>query len=307
VPEHTVLLLTNPSAHGRYVAQKLHETLGLAGIVVEDPRLRVPRLRRGAPRTLFVDRLHSYLSVTRTWLRGERLRARVQFIGERLILEAKREFLRDTGSTPGPWPKHLPIHSTQNINRKETLAWCQERSPDLLLVCGTSILKEPLIHIPRIGALNAHTSILPEYRGMFPEFWQVLHADLESAGVTVHFIDAGVDSGDVTLQRRVEASFPICPWRLRNRNVVLTGKLLAQAATEVLAGVAVRRPQAQSSARTYRARDITLEKQVELLRVLGFRLPDAARDATASPSFARKGSALGSHAAEDRGAPGRPT
>src|SRR5208337_379361 len=112
VPEHTVLLLTNPSAHARFVAQKLHETLGLAGIVVEDPRLGVQRIRGGATRTFFADRLYSYLSVTKTWLRGERLRSRVQLIGERLILEAKREFLRETGPTSGAWPKPLSIHST---------------------------------------------------------------------------------------------------------------------------------------------------------------------------------------------------
>jgi len=306
VREHTVLLLTNPSAHARYVAQKLHETLGLAGIVVEDPRLGVQRIRGGATRTFFVDRLYSYLSVTKTWLRGERLRSRVQLIGERLILEARREFLRDTGLAPGPWPKSLPIHSTPSVNREETLAWCRARSPDLLLVCGTSILKAPLIRLPRLGALNAHTSILPEYRGMFPEFWQVLHSDLESAGVTVHFIDVGVDSGDLVLQRRVEASFPICPWRLRNRNVRLTGTLLGQAAAEVLAGVADRRSQPPGSGRTYRARDITLEKQLELLRILGFRLPDHHHYRTASEGGAEKSSAHWPHAGQDRGASGGP-
>jgi len=203
--EHKVLLLTNPSANARYVARKVHETLGLAGIVVQDPRLGVQRMRGDATRTLFVDRLYSYLSV-KDLASGERLRSRVQLIGERLILEAKREFLCDTAFTPGPWPKYFPVHSTPNINRKETLAWCRERSPDLLLVCGTSILREPLIGLPRLGALNAHTN-------------------LESAGVTVHFIDVGVDSGDLVLQRRVEASLPICPGRLCNRNVMLTGKL----------------------------------------------------------------------------------
>jgi len=140
---------------------------------------------------------------------------------------------------------------------------------------------------------------------MFPEFWQVLHADLASAGVTVHFIDVGVDSGDLVLQGRVEASFPICPWRLRNRNVRLTGALLGQAAAEVLAGVAARRPQPPGSGRTYRARDITLEKQVELLRILGFRLPDH-HYRTASERVAEKSSAPWSHAGQDRGASGGP-
>jgi len=307
VRESRVLLLTNPSAHARYVAETLHKTVGLAGIVVEDPRFGVQRMRGHSTRALFVDRLYGYLSVSRTWLRGERLRARVQLIGEQLIREAKREFLRDTGFTPGPWPKSLPVHSTPGINRDETLAWCRERSPDLLLVCGTSILKPPLIALPRLGALNAHTSLLPAYRGMFPEFWQVLQAHLASAGVTVHFIDAGVDSGDLILQRKVEACPPLSPWRLRNRNVVLTAQLLGEAAAQVLAGSALRRPQPQSAQRPYRARDITLEKQVELLRVLGFRLPGLARHARAPEQIRERNSAPWSHAGQDRGASGRPS
>lgn len=88
---------------------------------------------------------------------------------------------------------------------------------------------------------------------------------------------------------------------------MLTAELLDQAATEVLAGVAVRTVQARGSGQTYCARDITLEKQVELLRVPGFRLPDAARFATSSRSLAQKNSAPWPHASQDRGASGGPT
>ncbi len=62
---------------------------------------------------------------------------------------------------------------------------------------------------------NLHFSLLPRYRGMYTAVWPVLHGDAE-AGVTLHAIDAGIDTGDIVAQR----AFPLTP-ALTARDVYL--------------------------------------------------------------------------------------
>jgi len=74
--------------------------------------------------------------------------------------------------------------------------------PDLLVVVGyLAILKRPVRDLPPLGAINIHAGLLPRYRGRAPLSWAILNGETE-AGLTVHYIDRGVDSGPVIAQRR---------------------------------------------------------------------------------------------------------
>ena len=126
-----------------------------------------------------------------------------------------------------------------------------------------------MIRVPTHGVLNAHSLILPHYRGVFSEFWQTLEGRLDTAGVTFHFVDEGVDTGDVVLQVRTECEPGIDPYRVRGRNVAATVSAYPQAARSVLRGDGERRRQEASDAPTFRSRDRTLDKRLELLRALG--------------------------------------
>ncbi len=68
----------------------------------------------------------------------------------------------------------------------------------------SQILKSEIIQLTRFGVLNIHPGWLPSYRGAMSYFW-VLHNGSDRGGVTVHWIDEGIDSGEI-LERR---SFPI--------------------------------------------------------------------------------------------------
>src|SRR6185369_8107305 len=72
-------------------------------------------------------------------------------------------------------------------------------APDLLLsVQYDRILKPPLLAVSRHGAFNLHFGPLPRLRGCFPTKWAILGD--EPAGVTLHAIEPGIDSGDVVAQ-----------------------------------------------------------------------------------------------------------
>lgn len=64
------------------------------------------------------------------------------------------------------------------------------------------ILKPDIIEIPLLGCINLHPAMLPHNQGWHPNVWPIL--DGSPAGVTVHYIDEGVDTGDIIAQRVVE-------------------------------------------------------------------------------------------------------
>lgn len=74
---------------------------------------------------------------------------------------------------------------------------------DLLLVCRFSLLPEAVFTVPSLGAVNIHSSLLPKYRGVHPASWALIDGKSRT-GVTIHQIDAGIDTGDVLLQERVK-------------------------------------------------------------------------------------------------------
>lgn len=73
--------------------------------------------------------------------------------------------------------------------------------PDLLIVFGFAWkLPRSVLDIPRLGAINVHVSMLPEYRGPAPLLWAIRNGD-PTAGITIHRMDEDFDTGDILAQR----------------------------------------------------------------------------------------------------------
>ncbi|GAK54645.1 methionyl-tRNA formyltransferase [Candidatus Moduliflexus flocculans] len=84
-----------------------------------------------------------------------------------------------------------------NINTPEMLALLHEFQPDLILSCRYDyIFKPTAIQIPRLGILNIHPGVLPMYRGVLSPLQALLNND-QRLGVTVHWINAGIDTGNI--------------------------------------------------------------------------------------------------------------
>jgi hypothetical protein len=272
-----VIFLTHDSLETRLIAEAVASVCQLVGIVLE---VHTPVGGPGSPglfgskmvaRRLLGQRLYLWLRTCKAQLERSGLERRVVRVERRLQRSARKDIRNRLGARKLSWPHGVPIYRTPaSVNAPACIAWCTALRPDLTAVYGTSILKDPVIRVARLGALNPHTSILPDYRGTRPEFWQALHDDYEKAGVTVHFVDAGVDTGDIVLQRRSHAPPGTDPYAMRIHNALIASALLPMAIRGVLDGTAQRTPQGGTSMPTRRARDITLERRVELLRKLGY-------------------------------------
>lgn len=73
-----------------------------------------------------------------------------------------------------------------------------------LLVCHgyMKILPEKVFSAPKLGSINIHPSLLPKYRGPSPTYW-VLKNREKTTGLTCHYIDEGVDTGNIIAQKEI--------------------------------------------------------------------------------------------------------
>ncbi len=95
----------------------------------------------------------------------------------------------------------IPVLERNDLNSREFVAAIAELSADLLVsVACPIVFKAALIGVPRWGCVNIHNAPLPKYRGMMPNFWQLYFGE-KTVGITVHRIDAGIDTGEIVLQR----------------------------------------------------------------------------------------------------------
>ena len=127
----------------------------------------------------------------------------------------------------------------------------RDLSPDLFVAVGyTNLLKEQILSVPRILSVNFHASLLPAYRGKHPAFWALRNGE-RWAGLTVHVIDTGLDTGDILYQIRVRTrkrdSVATLYDRIMGRSVNLVGRLIEDAEK----GTLRRTPQPESGVSYY--------------------------------------------------------
>lgn len=108
--------------------------------------------------------------------------------------------------------------------------------PRAVAVYGTRIISQRTLDSVDAPFINYHAGINPKYRGQHPAYWARVAGDAENAGVTVHLVDKGVDTGEVVYQAPVdfEAQDTIATYQYVQLATGMT--LLAQAINDVLAG-----------------------------------------------------------------------
>jgi methionyl-tRNA formyltransferase len=96
------------------------------------------------------------------------------------------------------------IGLAESINAPASVEAIRHYTPDLLIsVQANVIFKRPVINLAPKGCLNVHTALLPKYRGLMPTFWVMRNGERET-GVSVFFVDEGIDSGPILVQKRLE-------------------------------------------------------------------------------------------------------
>ncbi len=98
----------------------------------------------------------------------------------------------------------IPCYYPEDINEKRWVDLIRSLEPEVILSCYfRQMIKQAILDIPKIAAVNLHGSLLPKYRGRCPVNWQLIHGEHKS-GVTLHHMVLKADAGDIIGQREVE-------------------------------------------------------------------------------------------------------
>jgi folate-dependent phosphoribosylglycinamide formyltransferase PurN len=87
------------------------------------------------------------------------------------------------------------VREVAHINHPDVVALARRLQPDLIAVFGTSLIRGELLREGRLGIANLHGGLSPEYRGADCTFWALYNGEPNKVGCTLHWIDAGIDTG----------------------------------------------------------------------------------------------------------------
>jgi len=141
------------------------------------------------------------------------------------------------------WERGVPAFAVGQLEHRDTAAALAALQPDVACVaCFSRRIPSSMLSLPRFGFLNLHPSLLPAYRGPEPLFW-TFRDGVTSTGVTVHFMDEGLDTGDIARQAPVELPDGVSGAKASRLCAQVGGQLMAQAAHALAHGALPRRPQ----------------------------------------------------------------
>lgn len=144
---------------------------------------------------------------------------------------------------PLAWQHDLPVYEVNRLQSAAVQELIRRLAPDVACVaCFSKRIPATLLPIPRLGFLNVHPSLLPAYRGPAPLFWQWRNGEPHS-GVTVHWMDENLDTGDIAEQAPLHLPDGIAGPKADELCAKAGGELLVKVLKALADGETPRRPQ----------------------------------------------------------------
>ncbi len=149
--------------------------------------------------------------------------------------------------------RNIPIKSVATFNSIAALEFLKKEHPDLLLFTGGGLLRKDLISLPALGVLNCHSGWLPQYRGMDVVEWAILQSKgkKHQLGLSLHFMDQGVDTGPTLLQQKVVMAKGESIVKLRARMEGMMPGVMLKGIRGIRDGRLIPRPQQPGAGRQY--------------------------------------------------------
>jgi methionyl-tRNA formyltransferase len=132
------------------------------------------------------------------------------------------------------WENHILVWEVNSLQEARTLEMLADLEPDLIIVaCFPYLFPPALLQLPRHGSLNLHPSLLPAFRGPTPLFWIARQDERRAAGVTLHFLDEGLDTGDIVAQMPLTWPDEMAGTEFEQRCAVAGGRLVVAAVQQL--------------------------------------------------------------------------
>jgi methionyl-tRNA formyltransferase len=189
-----VVLLAGKSASTPIVYNYLNKEIKIDAVLIEDKvpasQLLKRRLKKLGYATVFGQILFQILVVKSLQRQSK---GRISN-----ILAANR-----MQNCPIPAEKIINVTS---VNDDEVVKILKQISPDVVVVNGTRIISKKVLDAVSATFINMHVGITPGYRGVHGAYWALVNGDKSNAGVTIHYIDQGIDTGKVIAQDTIDVT-----------------------------------------------------------------------------------------------------
>jgi methionyl-tRNA formyltransferase len=140
----------------------------------------------------------------------------------------------------------LPVLQPTNLKSPEFQAELKSYAADLQVVVAFRMLPEAVWSMPRLGSINIHGSLLPQYRGAAPINWALMHGDTET-GVTSFFLRHEIDTGDLIFQDRLAIAPEDDFGSVYDKLKIVGAALALRSVQAIAAGTAPSTPQEQQA------------------------------------------------------------
>jgi len=147
------------------------------------------------------------------------------------------------GNVTAGKPSLLEVLQPARIKDPQAIEQIRALKPEVIVVMAYGqILPLDILEIPKIACLNLHASLLPRWRGAAPVQAAIAAGDCET-GITVMYMDEGLDTGDILLQRNIEILPSDTGGSLHDRLAQIAPEMLLESLRLLAAGNAPRIPQ----------------------------------------------------------------
>lgn len=145
------------------------------------------------------------------------------------------------------------------INLPREIEIMRELKPDVVLVFGSGLLKIPLIEAFQGRIINMHLGLSPYYRGSGTNFWPLVNREPEYVGATIHYLDAGIDTGPILAHARPEIGLGDGPHDLGNKTIQAGCEMLIRTAQKHFEEGPLRGVTQWQKGRFYQMKDFSAE------------------------------------------------
>src|SRR5262245_45703891 len=235
------ILLTSTFRRHVFVANTAAASCELVGVWQEEKTFRPERYARDAEDHLIIER----------------------HFADRDASE-ERYFFSDTEVRIDRGALHRTVGAGACSDPAEVALMAATR-PDVVLVFGTGILRNPLLSEFGGRIINIHLGVSPYYRGAGTNFWPLVNRQPEYVGATIHYLDEGIDTGPILAHARPCIDPADGPHDVGNKTIVAAAQMLLRAAVAHVASTTRAVPQWQGG-RLYQRKDFNADAVRALYR-----------------------------------------
>lgn len=129
----------------------------------------------------------------------------------------------------------------------------RRQTADVIVFTGGGLIRQNILQLVRLGVLNCHTGVLPAYRGMDVVEWTAMERAVGTVGfgVTLHYMDKGVDTGPVLLVKKIQPAEDDTFSTIRMRLEVEMVRTMLEGVRQIAAGTLQAHPQHMQQGRQY--------------------------------------------------------